>query len=157
MIDGVSVHQLQRYYDKRGAIFKMLSSKSPFYEELGDINEVYFSYVKPLAIKGWQLNKFARLGLVVPTGTIMLVLHDQRETSPTKGLHQVFSLGVAGAYSLVIIPPFIWFGYKSAAENRGALIAFVSNRVYDPAEVVHAKLDDIKVDELDWGKFEVAF
>ncbi len=155
MIDGVKVHTLQRFYDARGAIFKMLSASDPHFTRFG---EVYFSYIKPKTIKGWQLHKLSTLAFAVPTGTITLVLCDKRETSPTNGQHQAFSLGVSGMYSLVVVPPLVWFGYKSASENRGGLIAIVSDNPYDPDDVAHASLAEIKLsDPFDWGKFEVAW
>lgn len=155
MIDGVKVHTLQRFYDARGAIFKMVSTADPHFTRFG---EVYFSYIKPLAVKGWQLQKKATLAFAVPTGTVMLVLCDKRETSPTNGLHEAFSLGVSGMYSLVVVPPMVWVGYKSASDNRGALVAIVTDLPYDAAEVVHASLSEIKLDDpVDWGNYEVAW
>lgn len=153
MIDGVSVHALQRFYDARGAVFKMLSTADPHFTRFG---EVYFSYIKPGTIKGWQLQKQATLAFAVPTGTVLLVLCDKRETSPTNGQHQAFSLGVSGMYSLVVVPPRVWFGYKSVSSSRGGLIAIVSDAPYNPDDVAHASLAEIKLDDPSvWGKHEV--
>lgn len=119
MIAGVRVKPLTRIPDERGCIMHMLRSDDPEFEQFG---EIYFSTVYPGVIKGWHRHREMILNYAVVTGTIKLVLYDDREESPTHGGIQEIFLGDE-QYCLVKIPPRVWNGFKGV----GVKVAIVAN------------------------------
>ena len=67
----------------------MLRRDDPNFDEFG---EIYFSKVNPGIVKGWHLHKEMTLNYLLITGEILVVLYDDRENSPTKGLYQEIPL-----------------------------------------------------------------
>ncbi len=131
MIRGVQVIPLKRIPDERGTIFHMLKSTDPHFRKFG---EIYFSTVYPDAVKGWHLHKKMTLHYVCIWGHIKLVLYDGRRSSPTRGeLMEVF-LGPE-SYSLVIIPPNLWNGFKGMGEPY-SIVANCATHPHDPRDSV---------------------
>jgi dTDP-4-dehydrorhamnose 3,5-epimerase len=128
MIDGVQVIPLKRIPDERGTILHMLRNTDPHFQQFG---EIYFSTVYPGVVKGWHWHREMTLNYAVPVGRIKLVLYDERESSPTHGeLIEIF-LGPDN-YSLVIIPPEIWNGFKGMS-SPFALMANCCTHAHDPS------------------------
>jgi len=156
-IEGVEIFDLKCFYDKRGAIFRIMRNDDPFWMAPG---EIYCSYIKPKMVKAWHLHKEMTLNYAVPNGTIFLVLFDTRKDSPSYGQKEIVTLGVAGAYSLIRIPPLIWNGFKSISSNRGALVINVANMSHDPEEVIRVPPDELIFEGRlahDWGPYEAGW
>jgi dTDP-4-dehydrorhamnose 3,5-epimerase len=64
-------------------------------------------------------------------GRIKLVIYDDREGSPTRGELMEIFLGPDN-YSLVIIPPGVWNGFKGMSEPL-AIVANCCTHVHDPS------------------------
>ena len=127
-IDGVQVIPLRRIPDERGTIFHMLRRTDPHFKEFG---EIYFSSIYPGVIKGWHRHREMTLHYACIHGRIKLVLYDDRAASPTRGnLLEVF-IGEDN-YSLVIIPPEVWNGFKGMSAPF-ALVANCATHPHDPA------------------------
>jgi len=128
MIHQVQVIPLKRIPDERGTILHMLRNTDPHFQQFG---EIYFSTVYPGVVKGWHLHREMTLNYAVPFGRIKLVLYDERPSSPTKGeLMEVF-LG-PDHYSLVVIPPEVWAGFKGMSDPC-AIVANCCSHPHDPA------------------------
>src|ERR1700760_4642695 len=112
MIEGVQVIPLRRIPEERGTISHMLRCTDPHFQQFG---EIYFSSVYPGAIKGWHLHEDRSLNYCCISGRIKLVIYDCREDSPTHGELMEIFLGPDN-YSLVIIPPKVWNGFKGLSE-----------------------------------------
>ena len=119
MIQGVVITPLRRIPDERGAIFHMLREDAPHYERFG---EIYFSMVYPGAIKAWHIHSEMALNYAVPMGMIKMVLHDDRDGSPTKGETMELHIGEMN-YVLVTVPVGVWNGFK----GEGTTPALVAN------------------------------
>jgi dTDP-4-dehydrorhamnose 3,5-epimerase len=132
-IDGLTVRELRRIPDERGAVFHMLREDSPGFERFG---EIYFSLVHPGAIKAWHLHKLMTLNYAVPSGMVKLVCYDDREGSPTKGNVAELFIGELN-YVLVTIPPLVWNGFKGYGDSS-ALIANCATVPHTPDEIVRA-------------------
>jgi dTDP-4-dehydrorhamnose 3,5-epimerase len=113
MIDGVLVHPLKQLHDERGKIMHMLRVDAPHFQQFG---EVYFSWINPGVIKAWHLHKEMTLNYACPYGLIKLVLFDDRKNSATHGEIMELFLG-PDTYTLVIVPPGIWNGFKGVANH----------------------------------------
>lgn len=130
MIDGVRIHPLKRIPDERGTVMHMLRCDDPHFERFG---EIYFSTVYPGVIKAWHLHIRMTLNYAVIVGNVKLVLHDDREASPTRGEIQEIYLGQDN-YQLVTIPPHVWNGFKCLGQDR-AIVANCSTEPHDPDEI----------------------
>jgi dTDP-4-dehydrorhamnose 3,5-epimerase len=126
-IEGVQVIPLRRIPDERGTIHHMLRRDDPHFVEFG---EIYFSTIYKGVIKGWHLHHKMTLNYVCIYGRIKLVMYDDRPDSPTRGnLREVF-LGPDN-YSLVIIPPDVWNGFKGMGQDY-SIVANCSTHPHDP-------------------------
>ena len=130
MIQGVAVHPLRRIPDERGMVMHMLRADAPHFERFG---EIYFSTVYPQIVKGWHLHRRMTLNYAVVSGTIKLVLYDDREDSPTRA--EVMELFVGDQhYVLVTIPPLVWNGFKGVGTSE-AIVANCATVPHDPTEI----------------------
>jgi dTDP-4-dehydrorhamnose 3,5-epimerase len=130
MIDGVTIRPLKQIPDERGRVMHMLRCDDPQFERFG---EIYFSTVYPGVIKGWHRHKRMTLNYAVVTGTIKLVLYDDREGSPSYKQVQEIFLG-AHNYALVRIPPMVWNGFKGVGVTE-AIVANCATIPHDPDEI----------------------
>ena len=130
MIHGVSSHPLRRIPDERGVVLHMLRRDDPWFEGFG---EIYFSTVYPGVVKGWHLHKKMTLNYAVVSGTIKLVLFDDRAESPTKGELNELLIG-DNNYSLVSIPPYVWNGFKGVGVTP-SILANCATEPHDPDEI----------------------
>jgi len=130
MIDGVRIDPLRQIRDERGAIFHMLREDDPAFERFG---EIYFSLVHPGWIKGWHLHTKMTLNYAVPVGSILLVLYDPRDGSPSKGRVQEIRVGDED-YRRVRIPPGVWNGFLGTGD-RDAVVANCATLPHDPDEI----------------------
>ena|ERR1700754_161772 len=130
MIDGVQIIPLRQIPDERGKIMHMMRNDAPHFQQFG---EIYFSVVHPGVIKGWHIHTKMTLNYTVVYGKIKLVLYDDREDSPTRGKLQEIFLG-EGNYSLVVIPPMVWNGFKGIGITD-AIVANCSDIPHDPHEI----------------------
>ena len=111
-ISGVQVVPLRRIPDERGTVYHMLKRTDPHFVEFG---EIYFSSIYRGVIKGWHRHRLMTLNYACIVGRVKLVLYDERDGSPTRGQLMERFLG-PDDYSLVVIPPNVWSGFKGMAE-----------------------------------------
>jgi dTDP-4-dehydrorhamnose 3,5-epimerase len=128
VIEGVQVIPLKKIPDERGTILHMLKCTDPHFRQFG---EIYFSTVYPGVIKGWHKHREMTLHYACIEGRIKLVLFDDRDESPTKGQSMEIFLG-PDDYSLVIIPPGIWNGFKGMSAPY-AIVANCCSHPHDPS------------------------
>src|SRR3954447_8814536 len=127
-IDGVHVVPLRRIPDERGTIFHMLRKTDPHFIEFG---EIYFSTVYRNVVKGWHRHAIMTLNYACIAGRIKLVLYDDRPGSATRGRLLERFLG-PDDYSLVVIPPGIWTGFKGLDDV--SIIANCATHPHDPMD-----------------------
>ena len=128
MIDGVQVVPLRRIPDERGTIMHMLSSTDPHFRQFG---EIYFTTIYRDVVKGWHKHRDMTLNYACVFGRIKLVLFDEQDGSPSKGQLQELFLG-PDDYSLAIIPPGIWTGFKGMTDPY-AIVANCCTHPHDPS------------------------
>jgi dTDP-4-dehydrorhamnose 3,5-epimerase len=127
MIDGVTIVPLARIPDERGTVHHMLARTDPHFIEFG---EIYFTTVYRDVIKGWHRHREMTLNYACIWGRIKLVLFDDRDSSATRGEVVERFLG-PDDYSLVIIPPGVWNGFKGMAET--SVVANCCTHPHDPS------------------------
>lgn len=128
MINGVQIIPLKRIPDERGTIMHMLRATDPHFQQFG---EIYFSTIYKDVIKGWHLHREMTLNYACIHGRIKLVLFDDREDSSTRGELMEIFLGPDN-YSLVIIPPEIWNGFKGMFDPV-SIVANCCTHAHDPS------------------------
>ena len=139
MIEGVMIKELKQIPDERGKIMHMLREDDPYFERFG---EVYFSVVYPDIVKGWHVHKKMTLNYAVVSGTIKLVLYDNRQDSPTYREIQEIFMGEDN-YILVKIPPGITNGFKGIG-TKLAIVTNCATLPHDPQEII--RIDPFKND-----------
>lgn len=128
MIKDLQIIPLKRIPDERGTIMHFMRATDPHFQQFG---EIYFSTIYPGIVKGWHRHREMTLNYVCVSGRIKLVVYDERENSPTKGELQEIFLGPDN-YSLVIIPPEVWNGFKGMSDPQ-AIVANCCTHVHDPS------------------------
>ena len=137
MIDGVRVSPRRVIEDPRGDVLHMLKRTDEVFTQFG---EVYFSKIHPGQQKSWRRHRVATSQLAVPVGTVHFVLVDDRATSSTCGEQADVIIGET-SYSLLTIPPMVWYAFKNAGTST-ALIGSCSSLPHDPNESDRRELTD---------------
>ena len=145
MIEGVLIHPLKQIPDERGKVMHMLKATDPHFEKFG---EIYFSCVYPGVVKGWHLHSRMTINYAVVSGTIKLVLYDDRPGSATRGKIEEFFVGESN-YCLVKVPPGVWNGFKGAG-TQPAIVANCATIPHDPDEIQRLDPLDCKI-PYDWA------
>ena len=139
-ISGVNIIEKKQITDDRGKIKHMLRNDDKNFTKFG---EIYFSSVNPNKIKAWHLHKSMTLNYVAVSGSIKLVLFDDRKDSRTKGTLDEIILSDEN-YFLVSIPPLIWNGFCSANKDS-AILANCSDIPHDKEEIIRIPFNDKKI------------
>tara|TARA_B110000967_G_C18899725_1_gene573784 strand:+ start:5283 stop:5741 length:459 start_codon:yes stop_codon:yes gene_type:complete len=138
-IEGVKIEKKNQIVDDRGKILHMLRSDDNTFTKFG---EIYFSFINPKKIKAWHYHKLMTLNYVAISGSIKLVLYDDREESKTKGCIQEIIISEDNHY-LISIPPKIWNGFCSN-NNKVAILANCSDIPHDKEEIIRLPDNDPK-------------
>ena len=117
MIDGVVISRPKVFADQRGSTMRMLRIDDPHFVEFG---EVYFSTVKPGAVKGWKRHREMTMTLAAPIGRVLLVLYDDRPASSTRNEVQEIELGPHD-YKVITIPPMLWNAFMGLGDSPSIL------------------------------------
>jgi dTDP-4-dehydrorhamnose 3,5-epimerase len=128
LIEGVGVVPLRRIPDERGTIMHMLKCTDSHFAQFG---EIYFSTVYRNVVKGWHSHREMTLNYACVYGRVKVALYDERPDSPTVGALQEIFIG-PDDYSLVLIPPGIWNGFKGMSDPY-AIVANCCSHPHDPS------------------------
>ncbi|MDR2605601.1 MAG: dTDP-4-dehydrorhamnose 3,5-epimerase family protein [Desulfovibrio sp.] len=113
-----------------GPVLRMLRADSPHFSAFG---EIYFSVVNPGAVKAWKRHRLQEQNVACPSGLILLVAYDGRESSPTFGTLASYTLGLPDNYRLLRIPPGVLYGF-TALSAYPAVLANCADMVHNPDE-----------------------
>lgn len=147
MIEGVKVKDLVVHPDERGLLMEMLRSDDPDFQKFG---QVYVTMVHPGVAKAWHLHKVQTDHFVCVGGTAKVVLHDTRDSSPTKGETDEFIVGWQDQRRIQI-PPLVYHGF-AAVGDEPAYIVNIPTELYDYEHPDEYRLpfDDPSIG-YDWG------
>ena len=144
-IVGVSARPLRVIPTEGGPVLHVLRADSPEFTAFG---EVYCSEVLPGAIKAWKRHKLMTQHFAVPVGRVLFVLFDDRPDSPSRGRVREYELGRPDAYSLLTLPPLVWYGFKGLAAYP-SLIVNCTDMGHVPEESERAEIGDARL-PYDW-------
>ena len=137
MIHDITISPLKIITDNRGKVMHMLRSDSKVFKKFG---EIYFSTIFENKIKAWHLHKESYLNYTCVSGSVKLVLFDNREGSSSKNIYQEIILSQQN-YNLVTIPPNIWNGFKGL-DFKESIIANCLTLPHNEKEMVRKDPDD---------------
>ena len=141
-IDGAFILPLRVIDTPGGAVMHMLRPVFPLQPGLPagtrgsgflKIGEVYFSEVLPGCVKAWKRHTRQTQYFAVPDGLLGIVLYDDREGSPSRGVLKTLRLGRSGTYALLRIPCGVWYGF-TALGGKPASICHAADIPHDPNE-----------------------
>jgi len=139
LIQGVQAKQLKWITDERGKLMEMLRSDDSMLQKFG---QVYVTTCYPGVVKAWHYHKKQDDNFVVIKGMAKVVLYDDRQDSPTKGLVNEFFTGEDNPV-LIHIPRLVIHGFKA----YGAKPAYVVNTVTEPYN--YKEPDEFRIDPFD--------
>ena len=128
LIIGVEVEKLERHIDERGSLCEIVRTDWSAFEKFA---MAYFSVTYPGVVRAWHRHPRTKQKdlFCVLQGTAKVVIYDQRDESPTKGVINEF---VIGEDSLVLlkIPGECWHGFKAVGIKPVVLVNFPTE-LYD--------------------------
>ena len=105
--------------------------------------EIYFSETNPGTVKAWKRHQRMTQNFAVVSGSLRLVVYDDRSGSASSGKLDVFDLGREN-YQLVRVPNGLWYGFKCVGESP-VLMANCADMPHDPQEVVVIPSDSPRI------------
>jgi dTDP-4-dehydrorhamnose 3,5-epimerase len=123
------------------------------YTRVTSFGEVYFSMVMPDVVKAWHVHKRMMLNYICVVGKVIVGLYDGRESSPTFGITETYTLQDHGElHTRLSIPPGVWNGFRAPVGWADpVLIANCADMSHDPDEIVRWPPDAI---DYDWGPYK---
>lgn len=109
-IQGVTIRPLPTHPDARGTLTELYDLRWNHHPD-----PLVFSYmvtIRPGQVKGWIRHRLQDDRLAFIIGAIQVVLWDDRDGSPTRGLVNEFTLGTVNR-SLVTIPIGVWHALRN--------------------------------------------
>lgn len=136
MIEGVKIKKLKVHQDisdtkesqeRPGFLMEVLRDDDGLLKKFG---QTTFTVAYRNTIKAFHYHNKQDDLWFVATGKAMIVLHDLRESSPTKGETRVIMAG-EGDYKLILIPVGVAHGYKVLSKEP-VLLFYHTTEVYNP-------------------------
>jgi dTDP-4-dehydrorhamnose 3,5-epimerase len=121
-IHGVQVREVQNVIKSNG-ILTELYRKDWLLDDL-PVEQVFQVCLNPGALSAWHSHALTTDRLFASTGTILIVLYDARQDSPTYRLINEFRCGLARP-TLITVPPGVWHGVCNIGSEISTLINMV--------------------------------
>lgn len=138
LIEGVIISPLSQIKDARGAVMHHINYKSPNYK---GFEEVYISKTLPNVVKAWKLHKRMTQNFCVPVGSFKIAIFDNRNESETFGCVNEYLIDEDEFYSLLTIPPGVYYGFKCLSQYPGVIVN-LTNLLFDSSEVVRLDIQN---------------
>ena len=120
-IAGVVVHRPVHHHDHRGTLFEIFNGDPLIWTK--PVVWCYLSSVRPRQIKGWARHEYKEDRYCLVSGDMMVLLHDGRPDSPTRGVTQQIMLSPEGDRQ-VLIPAGVWHMMINLRVEDAQLINF---------------------------------
>jgi dTDP-4-dehydrorhamnose 3,5-epimerase len=141
-IKGVTQSPLKVIHVAEGDVFHALKVNDFGYVGFG---EAYFSTVHAGLIKPWKRHRKMTLNLVVISGLIRFVVHDDRPLSPSLGVTAEYRVGLPNNYSRLTIPPGLWVSFQGIGTGVSILLN-IADMLHDSAEADRGGIDHFTFD-----------
>jgi len=118
LIEGVKIKKLKPIPDERGRLMEILRNDDELFIKFG---QVYITTAYPGVIKAWHYHKKQTDNFTVLKGMAKVVLFDNRNGSPTKGMVNEFLVGMHNPL-LIQIPKMVYHGFKCVSEEEVVIL-----------------------------------
>lgn len=118
IIDGVKIIPLKQIVDNRGAVYHVFRNDNHGV----NVEEVYISRVNAGVTKGWKQHLQTWQRFIVPYGKMEVILHDERDGSPTYGVFQRVVLDDTDNYARLELAPKIWYAFRCLSPEYSLMI-----------------------------------
>ena len=108
-IQDVTIVSSKLVTNERGFLREITRHDQPGFFPIG---QLYQTCTRQGVVKAWYKHRTQTDGIFVQAGSMKMVLCDDRDGSPTKGVVQEILIDEK-APALVRIPPGLWHGFKS--------------------------------------------
>ena len=129
LIHGVSIKNLKLIPDERGRLMEIFRADD---KEFAKFGQVYVTTAYPGVVKAWHSHKIQDDNMTVLHGMAKIVLYDDRDDSPTRGIINEFFVGEHN-HILIHIPKHVWHGFKCVSDCEAMIINTVTE-CYDYEE-----------------------
>ena len=119
LIDGVVTRPAVTHPDERGTVCEIYNPAWGINDE--PLVYVYQITVRPGQIKGWNLHRTYADRLFFSYGTTKVVLYDDREGSPTRGMLNELHFDEHNR-TLLVIPPGVWHAVKNVGSTESVFV-----------------------------------
>ena len=119
LIDGVVVRNAVTHPDERGTVCEIYNPAWGLSDE--PLVYVYQITIRPGQVKGFVLHRTHSDRLFFSFGTAKVVLYDDREGSPTRGMLNELHFGEHNRAHLVI-PPCVWHAVKNVGSTDAVFV-----------------------------------
>jgi dTDP-4-dehydrorhamnose 3,5-epimerase len=144
LIAGVHAHPYQVWPDDRGYFLEVARmGQGPIETFPKETTQVSAALNYPGTIKAFHFHRHQTDCWVPVQGMLQIVLVDLRPQSPTFGARNTIYLGAHRRWQLVV-PPGVGHGYKVIG-TEPALLVYLTDRFYDPADEGRIPHDDPKI------------
>ncbi len=116
-IDGVHIKRVVRHEDERGYFSELLKRGEPGFHT---IEQTSYAVCKHGVIKAFHFHDYWESWVVIE-GKALIVMHDIRADSPTKGKTQTVSAG-ENEPLIISIPPGVAHGYKALGKKNVGML-----------------------------------
>lgn len=128
----VTLSPLKIIKSPEGSVLHHLNQHSPAFCGYG---ESYLSTINAHCVKAWKLHQSTTQNICVPLGRALFVIYDARISSSNHKQIQEYILDSSTNYSLLTIPPGIWYGFQSLTSTQ-TIVLNVIDRPYSPPECI---------------------
>lgn len=127
-IHGIEIQKLVKHVDERGLLCEILRKDWGLFEEFA---MSYFSITYPGVVRAWHRHPRTKQidNICVIQGMAKIVVYDDRDGSPTRGVLNEFVVGEDNII-LLKIPGECWHGFKAIGTKPVILINF-PNKLYN--------------------------
>lgn len=105
VIDGVKTKRVVVHLDHRGRVFEVFNHDTEYWTS--PVVHSYVFTVRPGLVKGWGIHEAKEDRYCLIGGEMLVVMWDDRDGSPTRGLEQAVVLAPEGVRHLTI-PRGVW-------------------------------------------------
>lgn len=126
-IDGVVTKELTTLPDHRGTVCEIYRPEWGIHPD--PLVFVYQITIRPGQVKGWQKHLKQDDRLFISSGTVQVVLYDDREDSATSGMVNELFFGEHNR-ALFVIPAGVYHAIKNV-DHKDAVLINVPTRSYD--------------------------
>lgn len=130
-IEGVRVREVKNVPKNNGVLTEVF--RTDWELDQGIVQQVFQTTIVPGGLSAWHVHQFTTDRLFVSLGILKIVLFDDREASPSRGLVNEFQFGTQRP-ALVVVPPGVWHGVQNIGDEPGLILNLVDQayRYQDP-------------------------